>query len=601
MIKHAIEHLPVTKYIYATSRSDLIIRIRVAKEDIIECKLIYWPRNIQNKNSRNRKLMKCKQRDDLFDYFEVPISFHKVARYMKYYFELTSKNSEKIYVSAYGIREIEPEEGYFEYLYANDNDVIKLPDWAKGIVYYQIFPERFKNGEPNRDKNKYDPWGSLPTRENFMGGNLKGIIEEIDYIKELGVDCIYLNPIFKADFNHKYATIDYFNVDPDFGTNEDLKSLVLECHKRNIKIILDGVFNHTGIQFKPFLDVIEKQEDSKYKDWFYITKFPVNISHHNYECVGAYKWMPKLRTSNPEVRNFILEVMEYWIREAEIDGWRLDVADEVDYEVWQESKSKLKKKYPFIILLGETWGNASKLLQGNQLDNAMNYVFRDAVLDFFVHNIKPSEFDARLNRMLAEYHNEVNEAMYNLIDSHDTKRFLYECNENKQIFKLAVAFQFLFCGSPAIYYGDEVGMTGDNDPDCRRAMIWEKEKQDRDILKWYKKLISLRKENMAIKSGEFFSVVCDDQLNLYGFIRKNNNEDTYVIINRSNSSVNTELPVLKGLFYEDLLDGEVIMSVPLEENDVFHNQDLLGYSRKLPVQLPEYSIKILKFRMEELK
>jgi hypothetical protein len=132
-------------------------------------------------------------------------------------------------------------------------------------------------------------------------------------------------------------------------------------------------------------------------------------------------------------------------------------------------------------------------------------------------------------------------------------------------------------------------------------MIWDIEKQDRDILKWYKKLISLRNENIAIKSGNFFSVVCDDQLNLYGFIRKINNEETYVIINRSNSSVKTELPVLKGLFYEDLIDGEVIMSVPLEENDVFHNQDLLGYSRKLPVQLPEYSIKILKIRMEELK
>lgn len=599
MIKHAIEHTPVSKYIYATSRSSIIIRIRVARSNIKECKLIYWPRDIENKKFRNCLYMKCKNRDDYFDYYEIEISFPKVARYMKYYFELTSNDLETVYVSAHGINEVEPKDGYFDYLYTNENDVIKLPEWAKGQVFYHIFPERFYNGHIDKNHRKYVPWGSKPTRDNYMGGDLKGIIEKIDYIMELGVDCIFLNPIFEADFNHKYATINYFNVDPDFGTNEDLIKLVHECHKRNIKIVLDGVFNHIGVNSMQFKDVLEKQENSKYKDWFYITRFPVDISHHNYECVGAYKWMPKLRTSNPEVQKFILNVMEYWIVEAEIDGWRLDVADEVDYTVWQEARERLKRRFPDIILLGETWGNASMLLQGNQLDIAMNYVFRDAVKDFFVNNIKPSEFDARLNRMLAEYYNEVNEAMYNLIDSHDTKRFLRECNENKRIFKLAVAFQILFCGSPAIYYGDEVGMTGDNDPDCRGAMIWDETKQDKDILEWYKRIIRIRKDNISVKRGDFYTIVCDDILNLFGFIRSEENEDVYVIINRSNYKINTYVPLRNGEHFEDLLNCEILNSVPLEKDDKFYNQDLLEYSRKLAIQLNEYSIKILKKRMEE--
>lgn len=197
---------------------------------------------------------------------------------------------------------------------------MEVPEWAKGQVYYQIFPERFKNGDTANDPEGCVPWGTPPTPENYMGGDLKGILEKLPYLRSLGVDCIYLNPIFQGDFNHKYATTDYFHVDPAFGTEEDLRELISQLHASGMKLLLDGVFNHTGIHFPPFADLLEKQEASAYRDWFHVTKFPIETTPHHYECVGAYPYMPKLNTANPEVREYILSVMEYWIREFHIDG-----------------------------------------------------------------------------------------------------------------------------------------------------------------------------------------------------------------------------------------------------------------------------------------
>ena len=593
MIKEAIQHINTKTYVYLRNKNCLTFRIRTAREDIKSCTLIYWART----NPKNRKEVKlvCRQRDALFDYYETEVHFSGIARYQKYYFKLEDQNNKISFVSAYGIFEQEPEDGFFEFLYANENDVFQIPEWSKGIVYYQIFPERFFNGKKENDRKDCVPWGSTPTRENYMGGDIKGITQKIEYLKELGIQCIYLNPIFKADFNHKYATTDYYEIDPEFGTLEEFCQLVETCHRNEIRIILDGVFNHTGVHFKPFQDLLENQELSQYHEWFHVTSYPVRISHNCYECVGAYKWMPRLNTSNAEVRNYILDVMEYWIKECNIDGWRLDVADEVDGVLWQEARARLKTKYPDKLLLGETWGYGNTMLQGNSLDSIMNYVFRDGVVDYFaLGKIDTKEFDNRMNHMLASYPHEINQGLYNLLDSHDTDRFLTLCDENTDKLKMASAFQFFMVGAPAVYYGDEVGMTGGNDPDCRKAMVWEEKKQRYELLQWYHWLIHMRKENPCIRNGEYRTILCENEKSIYGFVRFDEEDEIYVIFHNGENDVKVEVPVLSAGSYISLPDGKEYISENIMEEEKFYNRDILEYEGKVNIHLGAYSVKVIK-------
>lgn len=593
MIKEAIFHENTDRFVHAKSRECLKFCIRVGREDIKQCKLYYFART--NPEEIKAADMNWKYRDALFDYFEVDVSFSKIARYQKYYFYLEDKLKNVEYLTINGLSKKEPKEGFFEYLYANRGDLISVPEWFKGQIFYQIFPERFGNGNKKNDPKDVVPWGSVPNRENFMGGDIAGIIRNLDYLKELGVQCVYLNPIFEGDFNHKYATTDYYEIASEFGTKEEFKKLVEESHKRNIKVLLDGVFNHTGIYFEPFQDILRKQEASIYKDWFYITEFPVNISHHNYECVGAYKWMPKLNTSNNKVMEYILNVMNYWIQEYEIDGWRLDVADEVDKRVWQEAKIRLKEKYPNILLLGETWGFGLNMMQGNQLDSVMNYIFRDAARDFFAFEcIDVGELDHRVNVMLATYSTEAKHSLYNLLDSHDTERFLFLCGEDKRKLKLAVAFQFLCLGAPAIYYGDEVGITGGNDPYCRKAMEWDEKKQDLDLLRWYQELAKIRTQETCIRMGEYTTNLCDEETSMYGFIRYTKKEAVYAIFNRSEEHRIHFLPVLRKGNYQDLMTGETTTSKKVITGELYYNQDVLAYGGKIEVSIPPYSMKVIK-------
>ncbi len=326
-----------------------------------------------------------------------------------------------------------------------------------------------------------------------------------------------------------------------------------------------------------------------------IKYYPVTISHHKYECVGAYKWMPKLNTSNSRVREYFINVMEYWIKDFGIDGWRLDVADEVDKSVWTQARILLKEKYPNTILLGETWGCAISMMMGDQMDSAMNYMFRDSVRDYLALDIIDEEaFDARLNRILSTYFGNSKHQLYNLLDSHDTERFLYFAKEDKNKLKLAAAMQMLFPGSPAVYYGDEIGMTGDNDPDCRRAMEWDTNKQDLSMLEWYRTLIKLRKSEACIRNGEYATVLCSKENHLFGFVRYNDNQSVYAIFNNSNNKQTIDVPVLKVADYKDCLTGEIIKTEKTGENDDYYNQDVLEYEGRLKMCVEPYSMKVIK-------
>lgn len=537
--------------------------------------------------------MRCVLRDREHDYFSGKAIFQKTACYIRYYFELND-GSQTIWYGAQGPQSTKPDENYFEYLYPNVSDGPHPPEWCERQIYYQIFPERFKNGDRDNDPPDTVPWESPPSRDNTMGGDLKGIIDSVDYLSRLGITCLYLTPIFYGSSNHKYDTIDYYKIDPQFGTEEDLTKLTDKCHKQGIRIILDGVFNHCGYYFPPFQDLIQNGEQSKYKSWFFPFGFPVKSDPPNYECVGYYKWMPKLNLANPEVCSYFIHVGKYWIKECGIDGWRLDVADEIEGRFWERFSGALKKDFPNTVLIGESWGDAGRLVLGNRLDGAMNYLFKDAVTDWLAKGkIGAPEFDHRVNRMMSLYPEDTCRCMYNLLDSHDTPRFLYDCGGDLQKLKLAVALMMTFPGCPAIFYGDEIGLTGANDPDCRRAMIWDSTRQDHALFDWYQRLILIRKKYDALILGSYRTNLCSSETGLYGFIRSYREQNLYIVVNPTDRKQSAAVPLLEQESeWFELLNEESASSIKIQDEESYYNHDIAHYGSRLQTTMTPYSVKI---------
>lgn len=528
----AVIHEAALPYRQPLARNRIHFRILIAQGDCATVTLHCWKRSEPFPESLRVIPLSIRYADGLHAEWVCDMDFPEETHYIKYYFNLSFSTGETRFYCEHGFSQEAPERGCFELLQANETDVPDLPAWCRGVVYYQIFPERFAIGDPNKTFRDYVPWRAEPTRENFFGGDLSGIRAKLPYLRKLGVECLYLNPVFAGDFNHKYATADYFQVDLDFGSNEDLIALVQEAHAGGIRVVLDGVFNHAGVRFAPFADVLKRGEESPYCDWFYIKRFPVTIDPACYECVGDYPYMPRIRTANPEAREYILSVMLYWLRTAKIDGWRLDVADELDVQTIRYLREHIKTEYPNALLLGETWGDAGRMVcEGDQFDSAMNYLFRDAMVDFFAKGrIDAVELDHRLSHMLMKYSDATNLCLYNCLGSHDTARFLTEAGGENWRLKQAIAFQMLFPGSPAIYYGDELGMTGENDPGCRGGMAWEH--GDAELLRWTHDMIALRTGSLAVRQGKYRTLVADPESNIFAFERRYGGERLIAIFNR---------------------------------------------------------------------
>ena len=417
-----------------------------------------------------------------------------------------------------------------------------VPGWVKNAVFYQIFPDRFANGDPANDPPNTEPWGNTPTSRKHFGGDLQGIIDHLGYLRKLGVNALYLNPIFDAPSNHKYDTRDYLRVDPQFGDTLTLKHLVDACHTHGMHIILDGVFNHTGVQFFAFADVKEKGSLSIYKDWYSFKNFPVApASNPNYDCWWGYGALPRLKTDNPAVRKYLFSVTRKWM-ELGIDGWRLDVPNEISHEFWREWRTLVKSFNPDAYIVGEIWDDGTPWLQGDQFDAVMNYRFRNACLDFFVQRtIGPAAFDETVEEQRQAYPDEVNFALLNLLGSHDTERFLSLCKGNTAVLKLAILLQMTYPGAPMVYYGDEVGMQGGKDPECRGTMVWEKGRQDSTLLKYVRDAIALRKSHRVWTNGTIRGVLRDEKQGVYGFLREMSGVRGLVLLNRNDAPATVTL------------------------------------------------------------
>ena len=557
----AILHDMDKRFCYAIDKGVFVIRIQVKKDDIKEIILHYMDKyiSIELKDTRKTVPMKKIASSQFHDYYEAQIRMDMIC--LRYFFEFTDMHGEKAY---YGNYEFSKEcitniDRMFDCPQnLREEEMFEVPEWAANKVVYQIFPSRFAASQPV-DK---ELWYKAPiTFTDNLHGDIRGIIDHLDYIRDLGIDVIYLTPIFKSDSSHKYDTIDYYQIDPSFGTAEDLRELVQKAHQYGMKVVLDAVFNHTGRDFFAFKDILENKEKSKYLDWYFIDKFPLDTEPGqapNFKCFGYYGGMPKLNLKNPEVEKYVTDVACYWLKECDIDGWRMDVGDEISHYFWKHFRRAVKAVKKDALIIGEIWHYAGDFLEGDEWDTVMNYPFYLNLIDLLAdEKIGVSRFIQNLGYMKGRLNKKCYPLMWNLIDSHDTARFLHLCN-NKQKQHLAAAFQLLMPGMPMIYYGDELAMPGANDPDCRRGMYWDEEYRDNEMLEWYKRLIQVRRTHACIVEGELAETITRDEDGTIVLIRKNTEETVALIFNCSNDTKEfNEYAGQYNLLGESVFDGKV--------------------------------------------
>ena len=519
MNRGAIAHMPDSRYCYCVTPGRFLFRLQTGRDDLAQVKLHYRDKYIPLWVMDTRAVIDMKRvaQDGCHDYYEVELDIDVIC--LRYFFELIGQDGERIYYANCRFVKDAPDDNdrMFD-LPQNLREVerFEVPAWAKNKVVYQVFPARFASSKPVDEALWYKTPMDAVTD---LRGDLKGIYDKLEYIGDLGVDVLYLTPIFQSKSTHKYDTIDYYKVDPSFGTTEDLIALVDKAHGLGLRVVLDAVFNHTAPEFFAFKDLEENWENSKYRDWYYCDGKPVRpgsrLVKPNYMSFAYFGGMPKLNLDNPETAQYCIDVALYWLRTAKIDGWRLDVGDEVSHYFWQTFRNAVKREFPEALIVGEVWHYAADFLQGNNWDSVMNYPFRNAALDFVAKGeLTATEFVNKIGFLRGNLNNACQSVLWNLLDSHDTPRTLHQCGEDKRKMKLLAAMQLLMPGMPFIYYGDEVGMTGAHDPDCRRGMLWDEARQDKDMLAYYKRLISVRKDNPQLTDGDAQEITADDNCGL---------------------------------------------------------------------------------------
>ncbi|GEL13802.1 neopullulanase [Lapidilactobacillus concavus DSM 17758] len=542
----AIYHRPESEFAYLYQANDLRLRLRTKRDDVASVNCFFGDPyasttdDLTNNSGSSHwdyqttAMHKIASTED-FDYWEAAVQVpYKRAQYD---FQIIGVDGQEVLygdrgVFPFAVDAIGTNGNPFRLPYLHEIDRFKEPDWVRQTVWYQIFPERFANGDPTNDQVGVKPWRSdlSPNRTDYYGGDLQGVLDHLDYLQELGINGIYFCPIFKAYSNHKYDTIDYLEIDPDFGNKELFRQLVEAAHQRGIKVMLDAVFNHIGDRSVQWQDVVANGEQSRFANWFHIKRFPVTYQEtDNFESAKALTFdtfaftphMPKLNTANPEVKQYLLDVAAYWIKEFDIDAWRLDVANEVDHAFWRSFAETCHQLKSDFYILGEVWHSSQPWLTGDQFSAVMNYAYTETLINGIVnHTLTPTRMVDGLNYQRTLYQRQVNEVMLNTLDSHDTARLLTVCDHDKTLMRQVLAFTFLQEGEPCIYYGDEIGLDGGNDPDCRKPMNWDESTQDHALFKFYQQLIQLRLDHAdLLTQGEFTWNLVDDAQQLVIFTR----------------------------------------------------------------------------------
>ena len=532
----AFYHRPESEYCYIYAPGHVHVRLRTKKGDVAKVGFIKGDPFILHLNKWYEEELQMEKiaSTDLHDYWMIDTD--EYVKRMAYAFHIYGEDGSDVIYNDRGVypylkESLENSGLYFRLPYFHESDRFKAPEWVKETVWYQIFPERFSNGDKKNDPENVLEWDSrdVLTRTDFYGGDIQGIMDKLDYLQDLGINGLYLTPIFRAPSNHKYDTTDYYEVDPDFGDKALFRSFVEEAHKRGMRVMLDAVFNHIGAESTQWRDVAEYQEESRYKDWFFIKEHPVpsaeeirnrppetieHVENLPYETYAYVPMMPKINTHNPEVQEYLLNIATYWIKEFDIDGWRLDVANEVDHAFWRKFNEACLAVKPDLYILGEIWTSSRSWLDGEQFHGVMNYSLVGNIIDYFVEKQIPTRKMANvLNEQLMQYRKQTQETMFNMLDSHDVPRILTMANGDIDLVKATLTFMFMMHGTPCIYYGTEVGMMGGADPQNRRCMVWDEEQQDRVMYDFTKELIAFRKEFQPLLSYGFlkWDIVLDEE------------------------------------------------------------------------------------------
>ena len=509
----AIYHEATSRYCCALAPGRFLFRLQTGRGDLRRVTLHTVDKYLAlaRKATQRAVPMQVAASSRFHDYYEAELSFQVVC--LRYYFELEDADGAVCYYANGQFVDTPPTniDRMFDCPQTlREEERFQVPEWAQNAVIYQIFPARFASSQPVPDSVWYKaPIGPLAD----LKGDLRGIIGRLEYLAQLGVQVLYMTPIFFSHSRHKYDTVDYYRIDPDFGTKEDLLELVEKAHALGMRVVLDGVFNHSSPEFFAFADLKKKGEASAYKDWYYCKELPPRapLGKANYKCFGYFWGMPKLNQQNPATAQYFIDVALYWLREAGIDGWRLDVADEISHSFWKTFRTAVKAQFPQALIVGEVWHHSPDFLQGDEWDSAMNYPFHLAVLDLLAGGSIPvSRFLDELGFLRGTLHAQAYPLLWNLIGSHDTPRILHQVGGDCRKHRFAAALQLLWPGMPMIYYGDEVGMTGAHDPDCRRGMLWDPARQNAETLAWYKTLLAARRQHPAITRGRTVFTRTDD-------------------------------------------------------------------------------------------
>ena len=535
----AITHIPMSQYAHGLDEEHIVFRLRCARGDLRRCTLYYGDTACRvTPILFTPAEMHVAAFDTLHDYWEIVLK--SPYKRLFYYFELCDGEQSVLYYGdVFTDHLVDDRSEYFKLPFNHRADLARVPDWVQDAVVYNIFPDSFATSEGFLSGKASERRCGEELCHGKLGGTVRGITENAGYLTALGINCIYINPLFVAGEYHKYDLLDYFHVDPCFGTDEDFARMVQTLHRAGIRVIIDGVFNHCGWHFFAFEDVVKNGENSRYKDWFYSLRFPVvrpddPEAYPTYECFGYERMMPKLDTANPEVREYFCRVGRYWVEKYDIDGWRLDVASEVDDRFWREFRREVKAVKPDVLLIGEVWESAGHWLDGSMFDSAMNYDFRKHCRRFFAEGSMDAEvFSGRVTDMLMRYRRQITPAQLNLLDSHDVSRFLSLCGGDVRRYRLAVLFMLCFVGMPTVFYGDELGITGVAEADYRAPMPWGG--GDTALAAFFREAIALRRGHVALRRGEYRFIRAEGKLLV--FERRHEQEAVLIALNAGEQPV----------------------------------------------------------------
>ncbi len=562
IVREAIFHGTSVPYVdpYVEDEGELVaLRLRTLAGDVESVRLL-----INGERLEPDEVLS----DGSFDYHSFTVELKRAS----YYFEIRDGSLTEFYGSL-GFSSGGPRP------FVLNPDLVRppaIPDWVIDSIFYQIFPDRFWNGDPSNDPPGVKPWGSPPDRRTKFGGDLQGIVQKLDYLVKLGINAIYLNPIHPAQSYHGYDITDYFRVAEHLGGEEALRELVERAHERGVRVVLDGVFHHTGSEHPAFREALVGGPRSS---WYLfkrragrasrlLARLGLSLPHEVRQALGlrppyetfAGVWeMPKLNFDCHEVREFVKSVAAYWLREFGVDGWRLDVANGIPAGFWVEFREAVKRENRDAYILAELPCDPYLWVRAGLFDGWMNYALQKLVLAFFIKgSIDAAEFDRGLASLRLRCPRQILFGAYNLLSSHDTPRILTEAGGDSAKIRPAVIFQFTYLGVPAIYYGDEVGMQGGGDPLCRAPMVWDIERWDLELLELHRKLATLRRDLVALRRGWVRPLMAKGDL--YAFLRTHRKGDVAIALNRSRSPVEVELP-LRGSW------KEVLNRLAVEETD----------------------------------